>query len=56
MKTIKWYLSIGLAGATQEGEFEIEDDATRQEIEEYAKDKVFNFIEWDWEEVGGEEK
>ena len=51
MRTVKWNLSIGYAGATQEGEFEVEDDATEEEIGEAAKEEAFNCIDWDWEIV-----
>ncbi|MDD5353252.1 MAG: hypothetical protein PHS93_08850 [Candidatus Omnitrophica bacterium] len=51
MKKIRWYLNTGFAGATHEGEFEIEDDATNEEIDEYARTEAFNCIEWGWEEA-----
>lgn len=46
---IKWILSIGYANADREGEFEIEDDATEEEIEEVAKDYVYECLDWNWE-------
>lgn len=45
---IKWLLETGFAGATHEGEFEIEDNATDEEIEEMAKDDAFQNINWSW--------
>jgi hypothetical protein len=53
MKTIKWHLSIGYAGTDQEDEFEVEDDATDEEIEEMAKDAAFDCIDWGWEVKAG---
>lgn len=50
MKIIKWYLNIGWANAMQEGEFEFDDNATDEEIEETIKDIVFGYIDWGWEE------
>jgi hypothetical protein len=49
MRKVKWKLSIGFPGATQEGEFEVVDDATDEEIEEVAKEEAFDCIDWDWE-------
>lgn len=48
-------LSIGLANAkrTDDFEFEVEDNATEQEIEdtiqEYWRDWIWNFIEGGWD-------
>jgi hypothetical protein len=49
MRKIKWQLSIGLAGATQEGEFEVDDNTPDHEIEEMAKEEVFSYIDWGWD-------
>lgn len=48
MRTIKWHLFLNLAGCDLEGEFEVNDNATEEEIEEEVKEEVFNFIEWNW--------
>lgn len=50
MRTIKWYVEMGLLGCRKEGEFEVEDDFSDQDIEEAARDEVFNVIGWGWEE------
>lgn len=41
------YVSIGLVGCRRKFEFELPADADEREIEETAKDAMFNFIEWD---------
>lgn len=48
MRKVKWHLSVGLVGCSQEGEFEIEDDCSDEEIEEAVKDEVFQKLEWGW--------
>lgn len=46
MKTIHWYVSIGLAGCRQRDSFEIEENATEEEIEEAIRSIAFDYIEW----------
>ncbi len=41
-------------GSRCEFEFEVEDDATEEEIEEEAKDAAFACIEWGYTEVENE--
>lgn len=50
MRTIHWHLSNGIAGADQEGEFEIEDNTSNDEIEELAREAAFDCIDWWWDE------
>lgn len=50
MKKYKGSINIGFV-STQEFEFELDDDATKEEIEEAAKDEAFGFIDWHFEEV-----
>ena len=45
---IKWHISIGLVGCQHEGEFEIDDNATEEEIEHEARETAFDHIEWSW--------
>ena len=47
MRTIRWSISLGLI--TEDGEFEVEDDTTDDEIESMAKEEAFNYIDWWWE-------
>lgn len=49
MKTIEVYVGVGLVGCKRTETFEIEADATDNEIEEAARDFMFNMIEWGWE-------
>lgn len=42
---------MGLNGCRMEFEFEVEDGATEQEIEEMARCAAFECIEWGFEEV-----
>lgn len=56
MRKIKAYLETGFAGCRIEEEFEVEDDATQEQIEEEAREAVFNSIDWGWHEVLDSEK
>lgn len=51
MKKIKAYLETGFAGCEIEEEFEVEDNATEKEIEEQAREVIFDRISWGWEEM-----
>ena len=51
MRKIKAYLDTGFAGCRIEDEFEVENDATQEQIEEEAREAVFNSIDWGWHEV-----
>ena len=51
MKKIKWAVSLDLVGCDRSGTFEIEDDATDEEIEEYVKEEMSNYIDFHWEHV-----
>ena len=51
MRKIKAYLETGFVGCRIEEEFEVEDDATQQQIEEEAREALFNSIDWGWHEV-----
>lgn len=48
MKTIEWHIETGMQGAEWNGEVEIEDDATDEEIEETVRQEVFNIVSWNW--------
>lgn len=45
---IKWCLETGFAGCTHEGEIDVDDNATDEEIEEIVKEEAFNCIELGW--------
>lgn len=49
MKTVKWNLGTGYAGATHEGEIEFDDDATEEEIEEAVQDAAWQRLDLWWE-------
>lgn len=49
MSKLKWCLDTGFAGEGHRGEFEVEDDATIEEIEEEAREEAFNMIDWGYE-------
>ena len=52
MKRIKWYLDTGFGrNCRYEGEIEIEDNATEDEIEAEVKEEAFNCISWGWKEA-----
>lgn len=51
MRKIRVYLNTDLAGCTIEDEFEVDDNASNDEIEEMAKESMFDHIDWGWEEI-----
>jgi len=51
MRKIAAYLNADIAGYDLEVEFEVEDDATDDEIEKEAFQQVMSFVDWYWEEV-----
>ncbi len=51
MKKIKVSVSTGYTGSKREDEFEIEDDATEEEINEVALEVMFQLIDFGWMEV-----
>lgn len=51
MRKIRAYLNANIVGGDIEVEFEVEDDATDDEIEKEAFQQVMNFVDWYWEEV-----
>lgn len=51
MKKFKAYLDIGFAGGRIEEEFEVEDNATKEEIEEQAREAVFDYVDWGYYEI-----
>lgn len=48
---IKWALETGFAGGIHEGEIEVDDNASDEEIEELVRNEAFNEIDWSWERV-----
>lgn len=48
---IKWGMNIGLAGCRREGELDLEDDLTDEEIWEEVKDAVNEYLDYYWERV-----
>lgn len=46
---IKWRLHIGMATGDRDGEIEVDDDATDEEIEEAVKEDAHQHIELSWE-------
>jgi hypothetical protein len=53
MRLIKWTLHTGFVGKEHEGEFEVEDDATYDEIEAEVRETALDCISFEWEEVDG---
>jgi len=45
------HVSIGLAGADRDAEIEVEDGSTNEEIEELAREAMFEMVEWSWKRV-----
>lgn len=54
MQIIKWSLETNMNGADWDGEFEIEDDATDEEIDQYVRDEISNYISWGWRKATDE--
>ena len=52
MRTIEGYVETGKVGSRCVFEFEVEDDATDEEIDELARDLMFEQIEWSYYETG----
>lgn len=50
MKRIRWYIETSKHGSRCSGEFEVEDGATNDEIDEQAKQEAFNDVNWGWYE------
>lgn len=51
MREFEGSVRTNIVGLECEFFFEVEDNATKEEIEEAAKEAVFNWIEWDYEEI-----
>lgn len=49
MKTVTVHVSTNKVGSKCSDEIEVEDDATDDEIEEAAKEVMFNMIEWNYD-------
>jgi len=50
-RKIKWYVETTMRGSRCEGETEVDDNATDDEVEQQVRDEVFNVAVWGWEEV-----
>lgn len=48
MKKITGWIATNKVGSECEFEFEVEDDATPEEIEEQARDSAFDLIDWSY--------
>lgn len=48
MRRVKWYISNGIVGSDREGEFEVDDTETDDEIEAMARDAAFDQVDWSW--------
>lgn len=51
MRTFQLTVSNGLVGCKVTRQFEVEDDATDQDIEEAGRDAMFEVIEWNYNEI-----
>lgn len=51
MKKYTGYIETDKVGSTCNFEFEVENDATEEEIEEIAREEAFSLIEWSYEEA-----
>ena len=52
MKVVKWRLSNGLCGCDLEGEIEVEDDTSREDIWDYVLDDMWNYANLSFEVEG----
>ncbi len=57
MKTIKVFVSTGYVGSERSDTFEVEDNATKEEISKIALEVMYEMIDFGWQEVteGGED-
>ena len=44
-------IATSKVGSQCDAEFEVDDDATEEQIEEAARDAAFEYIDWWWEEA-----
>lgn len=51
MRKFKGSIGTGMVGSRVKFEFEVDDECTDEEIEEYAQEVAFEKIEWSFEEV-----
>jgi hypothetical protein len=51
VRTIKWHLETGMQGCDLEGEIELEDGASDEEIEREVREDMWNRLSLTWEEV-----
>lgn len=56
MKKIRAYLETGFAGCAIEEEFEVDDNASDTEIEEQAREVIFDCVDWGWHEMTDSEE
>ncbi len=48
-RVVKWTVAMGLLGCKRTGEFEVDDDASDEDIEEMVEEQAMQRIEWFWE-------
>ena len=51
MRKFEGHISMSLNGCTVKFEFEVDDDATEEEIEETAREAAFDVIDWSYDET-----
>lgn len=51
MRKFRGAISTNVVGSERQFDFEVEDDATEEEIEEVAQMAAFEFIDWYYEEI-----
>ncbi len=56
MRKFKIIIETGIAGGDFEDEFEVDDDATPDEIQDEAKDIFFNYCNYSYHEIKDEEE
>jgi len=51
MRQFKGTIKTDVQGSEVEFEFEVQDNATQEQIEEEAKQAAFEYVQWHFEEV-----
>jgi hypothetical protein len=51
VRKFKGHVTIGLVGCKREFEFEMEDDASDDDLEEAAREEMYNIVNYWYEEV-----
>lgn len=49
MRIVQWRLDTGMQGCVLEGEIEVDDDTSEEEIERLVREEMWGFLSLTWE-------